>query len=116
LSAFGLRCFVWYIIEWKLNRKFNMTTESIKKKIAPILKRQGVLKAAIFGSFARGEEKKSSDVDLLLKISKNKTFFDLLNLKFELEQKLNRKVDIVEYETLHPLIKEGVLKEQKKIL
>ena len=92
-----------------------MTTETIKKQIVPILKRQGVLKAAVFGSAARGEIKKNSDIDLLLKIAKNKTFFDLIKLKLELEDKLERKVDIVEYEAINPLIKKDVLKEQKKI-
>ncbi len=92
-----------------------MTTKAIEKKIVPILKRQGVIKAAIFGSAARGKMRKKSDIDLLLKISKDKTFFDLLNLKLELEDELKRKVDIVEYEAINPLIKKEVLKEQIKI-
>lgn len=92
-----------------------MTVEVIKRKITPILKRQGVLKAAVFGSAARGEETKNSDIDFLMKIAKNKTFFDLIKLKLELEDKLGRKVDIVEYEAINPLIKKEVLMEQKKI-
>jgi len=91
------------------------TVKTIKKKITPILKRQGVIKAAVFGSFARGEERKNSDVDFLMEIAKNKTFFDLAGLKIEMEDKLGRKVDIVEYEAINPLIKKEVLKEQKKI-
>ncbi len=93
-----------------------MTTQAIKKKILPILKRQGVIRAAVFGSFARGEETKNSDVDFLMEIAKSKTFFDLVGLKLEMEDKLGRKVDIVEYGSIHPLIKRAVLKEQKKIL
>lgn len=93
-----------------------MTTEAIKKKIVPILKRQGVIKAAVFGSFARGEETKKSDIDFLMKIAKDKTLFDLIKLKLELEEKLGRNVDIVEYDAIHPLIKKAVLKEQQKIL
>lgn len=92
-----------------------MTTEAIKKKIWPILKRQGVIKAAVFGSAARGEMTKKSDIDLLLKVSKRKTLFDLIELKLELEEKLGRTVDIVEYDAIHPLIKGAVLKEQKMI-
>ena len=93
-----------------------MTVETIKKKITPILKRQGVIRAAVFGSFARGEETKNSDIDFLMEISKSKTFLDLVGLKLEMEDKLGRKVDIVEYGSIHPLIKKEVLKEQKKIL
>ena len=92
-----------------------MTTEAIKKKILPILKRQGVIRAAVFGSFARGEMKKSSDVDILVKLRKDKTLLDLVGLQLELQDKLGRKVDVVEYGALHPLIKNIVLKEQKKI-
>ena len=93
-----------------------MTTEIMKRKILPILKRQGVLGAAFFGSAARGEMTKNSDVDILIKLKKNKTLFDLIGLQFELEDKLGRKVDVVEYAALHPLIRGAVLKEQKKIL
>lgn len=90
--------------------------QAIKKKILPILKRQGVIKAAVFGSFARKEGGKNSDVDILVKLKKNKTLFDLIELQLELEDRLDRKVDVVEYGALHPLIKNSVLKEQKKIL
>lgn len=93
-----------------------MTMESIKKKILPILKRQNVLKAAIFGSVARGEMKKRSDIDILVKLSKNKSLLDLAGLKIELEEKLGKKVDLVEYSILPPLAKNRILKEQKKIL
>ncbi len=92
-----------------------MTTLTIKNKIIPILKRQGVLKAAIFGSFARGEETKNSDLDLLVKMPKSKTFLDMADLKVELEDKLGREVDLVEYNAIKPLIKDQVLRDKKEI-
>ena len=92
-----------------------MTTLTIKNKIIPILKRQGVLNAAIFGSFARGEETKNSDLDLLVKIPKNKTFLDMADLKVELEDQLGRDVDLVEYDAIRPLIKDQVLRDKKEI-
>ena len=92
-----------------------MTTLTIKKKIIPILKRQGVLKAAIFGSFARGEETKNSDFDLLVKMPKSKTFLDMAGLKVELEDQLGREVDLVEYDAIKPLIKDQVLRDKKEI-
>ena len=49
-----------------------MTTQSIKIKITPILERQGVNMAALFGSTARGEARKSSDIDLLIKLKKER--------------------------------------------
>jgi len=92
-----------------------MTTEAIKKKILPILRRQGVIKAAVFGSAARGEMNKNSDVDILIKYGSKKGLFDLVRLEFELEEKLGRKVDLLTYKSIHPLLRNIILKEQKVI-
>ena len=92
-----------------------MTTQNIKKKIIPILRRQGVTKAALFGSFARGEAKKRSDVDLLVNLQKNKTLLDLVGLKLELEEKLGRKVDVLTYDSINHHLKDIILNEQKII-
>lgn len=89
-----------------------MTIAAIKKQVLPILKKQGVLKAAIFGSFARGEENKRSDVDFLIKPKKKTTLFDLGGLKINLEKKLGKKVDLVEYSCIHRLLKKQILKDQ----
>lgn len=92
-----------------------MSTQAIKKKITPILKRQGVTKAAIFGSFARGDEKKNSDVDILVNFKKDKTLLDLVGLKLELENKLGRKVDVLTYNGINARMKDFILNEQKII-
>lgn len=92
-----------------------MTVASIKKKIIHILKCQGVIKAAVFGSFARGDMTKNSDVDILVKFAKNKTLLDLVGLKLDLEDKLGRDVDVISYGGIHPLLKDIILKEQKII-
>jgi len=89
-----------------------MSKQEIAKKIIPILKKQGVKKAALFGSRARGDAKKKSDIDLLVKLPKSASLLDLVGLKLDLEEKLSRKVDLVEYEALHPLLKERILAEQ----
>lgn len=92
-----------------------MTTEAIKKKIMPILRRQGVTKAALFGSSARGEMRKRSDIDLLVNLRQDKTLLDLVGLKLELEEKLKRKVDILTYNGIHPRLRDIILNEQKII-
>lgn len=92
-----------------------MTTAIIKNKIVSILKRQGVLKAALFGSAARGKMRKKSDIDILVNLPKNKSLLDVVGLKLELEEKLNRKVDIVEYAAIKPLLRDIILNEQKII-
>lgn len=93
------------------------TVSEIKKKIAPILKRHEVKKASVFGSFARGEAKARSDVDLLIEYKKkDKSLFDLVNLKIELEEILGRKVDIVTYNSIYWRLREHILSEQVIIL
>ena len=44
-----------------------MNIEEIKKKVLPVVKRYEVQKAAIFGSFVRGEQREDSDIDILVK-------------------------------------------------
>lgn len=93
------------------------TVASIKKRALPILKRHAVKRAAIFGSFARGEAKTRSDIDFLIEYrSKKKSLFDLVDLKFELENSLGRKVDIVTYNSIYWRIREQILAEQVVIL
>ena len=88
--------------------------ERIKEKILPILKKYGIKKAALFGSFARGEQKPDSDIDILVKFKdrENKTLLDLVGLELELVDVLNRKVDVLTYNSIHPLLKDYILKEQ----
>lgn len=89
----------------------------IKKKILPILKQHSVKRAAIFGSYARGEAKAKSDVDLLIEYSKSdKSLFDLVNLKYALEDVLNLKVDIVTYNSIYKGLRDRILAEQVVIL
>ena len=90
--------------------------QRIAKIVVPILKKNGVVKAGIFGSYARGEIKKSSDVDFLIKMKRGKSLLDLAHLKNELEEKLKKEVDLVEYVVIKPKIKEQILDEEVKIL
>lgn len=92
-----------------------MKLQHIKAKITPILKNQGVLKAAIFGSYATGEAKPTSDVDLLVELEGRKSLFDLVGLKLDLEDALNKKVDLITYNSIHPALKDIILNEQRII-
>lgn len=91
------------------------TVASIKKKIIPTLKSNDVRKAAIFGSFATGNARSTSDVDLLVEFSKPKGL-EFISLKLSLEEKLKRKVDLLTYSSINPYIKKRVLKEAVAIL
>lgn len=87
--------------------------EKIKRKIEPILGRFGVVKAALFGSYVTGTAKKSSDIDLLVKMKRGKSLLDIVGLKIELEELLGKRVDIITYNSLHPLLKKNILDEQE---
>ena len=90
--------------------------DEIKSKVIPILKRYGVKRAAIFGSVVRGEAKADSDIDILVEIESDMSLLDFVGLKIEIEEALGKKVDLVEYSTIKPLIKERILSEQVVIL
>ena len=94
----------------------NPDIDKIKQQIIPVLKRYGVSKAALFGSFVRNQIKPDSDIDILVQIDKDINLLDFIGLKINLEQELNRKVDVVEYDTIKPLLRETILKEQMVIL
>jgi predicted nucleotidyltransferase len=90
--------------------------ERIVREVTPILEKAGVTKAALFGSYVRGDNTVNSDVDILVDLPRGKTLFDLVGLKHDLEETLQKKVDIVEYEGLHPLLKNSILEYQYPIL
>jgi hypothetical protein len=74
------------------------------------IKQFGVQSIGLFGSYARGNARKESDVDLLVKFSE-KTFDNYMDLKFFLQKQLKAKVDLVIYEALKPQLKSIILKE-----
>ena len=90
--------------------------EQIKQSILPILDRYGVSKAALFGSVVTDQMRADSDIDILVQIDKDISLLDFVGLKIELEQSLKRNVDLGEYDTIKPLLRKRILKEQKTIL
>ncbi|MBN2014400.1 MAG: nucleotidyltransferase family protein [Candidatus Altiarchaeota archaeon] len=78
------------------------------------IKAYGVKKIGVFGSYARGQQKKRSDVDVLVEFRKGqKTFDNYMDLKILLEKKLKKKVDLVIKEALTPPLKKHILAEVK---
>jgi predicted nucleotidyltransferase len=90
--------------------------QQIIKETKKILSQKGVKRAGIFGSYATGKQTKNSDIDILVEISDEFSLLDLVRIKRELEKKLKKQVDLVEYSTLHPAIKSTALKEEVRII
>ncbi len=93
-----------------------MEIQEIRARTVPIFNRHGVVRAALFGSRARGEDKKESDFDILVEFQGEKTLLDLVALRMELEEVLGREVDVLTYKAVHPRIKHKVLQEQVVLL
>ena len=99
----------------KRKRKGNEFQE-LKQKIIKILKQNNIKKAGIFGSYARGEQKKNSDIDILIQPTKDMSLLDVSGLKIELTNNLNKKIDIISYKYIHPRLKQRILNEEVKII
>ena len=69
----------------------------------------------IFGSFARGEAKETSDIDILVDFERGATLFELVGLSLFLEEKLGTKVDIVPKRALRKELKETVIGELVRV-
>lgn len=87
----------------------------LKKKIVKILKKHRIKKAGIFGSYARGEQKKKSDIDILIQPPKG-LGFGLAGIEIELEEKLGKKVDLITYKWISPYLKEYILADEVRII
>ncbi len=90
-----------------------MDALALLRHIEPVLKKQfGVAKIGIFGSFARGEERPDSDIDVLVVFrTGEKTFDNFMGIKFYLEDLFGRKVDLVTEAALKPLIRDPILQD-----
>lgn len=92
-----------------------MEIASLKERIVPILRKAGVRRAALFGSVARSQDRSDSDVDILVELNDKSSLLDFVDLKYKLEESLNRKVDMVEYGAIKKSIREKVLTDQVTI-
>jgi predicted nucleotidyltransferase len=91
--------------------------KEIEKKLAEICQKNGIVFMAIFGSFARGEQKKKSDIDIAIEFEKGsqKSFLDLVRIENELRRIFKRKVDLGIFSSLNSYIMEDVKKEMRII-
>lgn len=82
------------LINEDINKKV-YTLKEIKRIIKPILNKYGISDIYLFGSYARGEAKSNSDIDIYCDKGNIKTLIDQGELEEELESALNKEVDII---------------------
>ena len=94
-----------------------MDKETMTKLIANYFKTQPVLKAWIFGSFSRGEERENSDVDILVVYDRSQPIglCKSASMTVDLEDILGRQVDLVEEKSLFPWVIDSVMKDRQLI-
>jgi len=101
-----------------------MTEIKTKKDISSILishreeiEKFGVRRLGLFGSFAMGKQKKTSDIDLLVEFRKGKkNFRNFMHLAFYLEGLLHREVELVTPESLSPYLKPSIIRNAEYVL
>lgn len=83
----------------------------LSMSLPELRERYGVTYLGIFGSYVRGEQKKTSDVDILVEFNRPGTLLDFIHLQNDLEDLLGVRVDLVEMSGLKPAIRPHVLAE-----
>lgn len=93
--------------------------ETIMKKLnenMPTLREKYKVKTlGIFGSYIRGEQKKKSDVDILVEFEKPLGLLEFVGLELQLSKLLGKKVDLVMKSALKPKIGKHILEEVRYI-
>lgn len=94
-----------------------MSTQAMIQMIADYFKTQPVVRAWLFGSFARGEETPESDVDILVQFDHSRPIGLLryAGMWREIEELIGRKVDLVEDGTLMPFAVESANRDKRLI-
>lgn len=92
--------------------------ELLKKKRRAVLSvagKHGARNIRIFGSVARGESSAESDIDLLVKMEKDRSLLDLSALTLELRELLGVKVDVISEDGIYWLLRRRILKEARPL-
>jgi len=76
------------------------------------LRKHHIKRAGLFGSVAEGTATDTSDIDLLVELGSEISLLDFVGIKYELEDLLNKKVDLVEYQAIKPRLKERILAQE----
>ncbi len=80
------------------------------------MRQHGVVHAGVFGSVARGDARPDSDVDFLVEFKRGRSLLDLVGLQVELRKALGRDVDVATRNSLHPRLRDRILREVVPLL
>jgi len=86
------------------------------RKLIMLLKKYGAKRIEIFGSYARGEERTDSDLDVIVEFSERKSLLELVGIEQELKDHLGIKVDLLTKQSISPYLIKKIEKESKVVL
>ncbi len=82
-----------------------------KNKIIDICRKNNISMVGLFGSTVRGDDADSSDIDILVKLSKPMSLLSIVKIERNLSEALGRKVDLLTDAAISPYLKERILNE-----
>jgi uncharacterized protein len=92
-----------------------MTLEELRSRyrtqILEIAEKRGARNVRVFGSIARGEQRSSSDIDILVDFQPGRSLLDLTGLWLDLEEALGSKVDVVSSRGLKPRVEREIMRD-----
>jgi len=92
-----------------------MNKQEIFEKIIKFLKNEGAKRISVFGSYVRGEEKRESDIDIIVEFSERKSLLELVRIERELSEFLGIKVDLLTEQSISPYLIDSIRKEMEVI-
>jgi len=93
-----------------------MDLETMIELMIPVLRGYGVVRAGVFGSFVRGEADRESDLDLVVELPDGSSLLDLAGIKVDLEELFGMTVDVTTYNSLHPDLRDQILREARVVI
>lgn len=89
--------------------------EANRDSILRLARQHGARNVRVFGSFARGEERPTSDVDFLVEMDADRSLLDLVGLSQDLEALLQRRVDVLTDGGIHPGLRSEIMVEARAL-
>ncbi len=89
--------------------------EQHRTEILAIAARHGIRDVRVFGSMARGDADETSDLDLLVSLPPQRTGLSLGALLMEVQDLLQRRVEVVTEKSLHPALRERIMQEAQPL-
>jgi predicted nucleotidyltransferase len=87
-----------------------------RHELAQLCREQGIVFAGLFGSWARGEATRDSDVDVLVRFEGRQSLVDLARIEREISEELGQSVDLVTENALSPYLRDRVMQDLEVIV